>query len=66
MFELSKFSNVYIRSVASRGALGGLCNSIYDIIDIMKSFGFDKIIVETVGAGQTETEIFFMLVIQLF
>lgn len=59
MFELSKFSNVYIRSVASRGAVGGLCNSIYDIIDIMKSFGFDKIIVETVGAGQTETEIFY-------
>ena len=59
MFELSKFSNVYIRSVASRGAVGGLCNSIYDIIDIMKSFGFDKIIVETVGAGQTETDIFY-------
>jgi len=58
MFELTKSPNVYIRSLASRGASGGLCNSIYDIIEVMKSFGFDKIIIETVGAGQTEIEIF--------
>ena len=63
MFELTKSPNVYIRSLASRGASGGLCNSIYDIIEVMKSFGFDKIIIETVGAGQTEIEIFMPVIL---
>ncbi|PNR95349.1 ArgK/MeaB family GTPase [Petrotoga sp. 9PWA.NaAc.5.4] len=60
MFELSKFHNVYIRSMASRGSSGGLCSTIFHIIDVMKSFGFDKIIIETVGAGQSETDVFYV------
>lgn len=59
MFDLSKFHNVYIRSMASRGSSGGLCSIIFHIIDVMKSFGFDKIIIETVGAGQSETDVFY-------
>jgi len=59
MFDLTNSSNVYIRSIASRGAMGGVCNSIYDIIDVMKAFGFDTIIIETVGTGQSEIDIFY-------
>lgn len=49
--------NVFIRSLANRGALGGLHPSIIEISDVMKAFGFDYIIVETVGVGQSEVEI---------
>lgn len=49
--------DVYIRSLASRGNMGGLHPSIIEITDIMKSAPFDEIIIETVGVGQTETEI---------
>jgi LAO/AO transport system kinase len=48
---------VYIRSVASRGALGGLSPAVIEITDIMKSAPFDYIIIETVGVGQNEVEI---------
>jgi LAO/AO transport system kinase len=49
--------NVFIRSLANRGSLGGLHPSIIEITDVMKVFGFDYIIVETVGVGQSEVEI---------
>ncbi len=49
--------NVFIRSLASRGNSGGLHPSIIEITDVMKAAPFDIIIIETVGAGQTETEI---------
>lgn len=49
--------NVFIRSLASRGSLGGLHPSIIEITDVMKAFGFNYIIVETVGVGQSEVEI---------
>ena len=49
--------NVFIRSLASRGNSGGLHPSIIEITDVMKAAPFDEIIIETVGAGQTETEI---------
>lgn len=49
--------NVYIRSLASRGALGGLNTKIIEITDIVKQAPFDYIIVETVGVGQGEVEI---------
>lgn len=49
--------NVFIRSLANRGSLGGLHPSIIEISDVMKAFGFDYIIVETVGVGQSEVEI---------
>ena len=48
---------VYIRSLASRGALGGLHTHILEITQLMSLAGFDEIIVETVGVGQSEIEI---------
>ncbi len=49
--------NVFIRSLATRGSLGGLHPMIIEITDVMKAAGFDHIIVETVGVGQSEIEI---------
>ena len=49
--------DVFIRSLASRGSLGGLHPSIIEITDVMQAFGFDYIIIETVGVGQSEVEI---------
>ena len=49
--------NVYIRSLATRGALGGLNPKIIEITDLVKNAGFDHILVETVGVGQSEVEI---------
>ena len=49
--------NVFIRSLASRGNSGGLHPAIIEISDVMKAAPFDEIIIETVGAGQTEIEI---------
>ncbi|MBC8032541.1 MAG: methylmalonyl Co-A mutase-associated GTPase MeaB [Chitinophagaceae bacterium] len=48
---------VYIRSLASRGSLGGLSPKIIEITDLLKAAGFDYIIIETVGIGQSEIEI---------
>ena len=49
--------NVFIRSLATRGSLGGLHPKIIEIADVMKAAPFDYIIVETVGIGQSEIEI---------
>ena len=49
--------NVFIRSIATRGSLGGLSAAIIEIVDVMRAFAFDYIIVETVGVGQSEIEI---------
>jgi len=49
--------NVFIRSLATRGSLGGLHPKIIEICDLMKTAPFDFIIVETVGVGQSEIEI---------
>ncbi|HEY0055605.1 MAG TPA: methylmalonyl Co-A mutase-associated GTPase MeaB [Pedobacter sp.] len=49
--------NIYIRSIASRGSLGGLSGKIIEMTDVLKSSGFDYIILETVGVGQSEIEI---------
>lgn len=48
---------VFIRSLATRGSMGGLHPKIIEITDLMKAFPFDHIIVETVGVGQSEIEI---------
>jgi len=48
---------VFIRSLATRGHLGGLTRSTNDVITIMDALGFDVIIIETVGVGQDEVEI---------
>jgi len=49
--------NVYIRSVATRGTLGGISAKTIEMIDVMRSANFDMIFVETVGVGQSEIEI---------
>jgi len=49
--------NVFIRSLATRGSVGGLSPKIIEITDLIKSAKFDHIIVETVGVGQSEIEI---------
>jgi len=50
-------ANVFIRSVATRGSVGGLSAKIIEMTDVLKGAAFDYIIVETVGVGQSEIEI---------
>ena len=57
MNEWYTHPDVFIRSLASRGALGGLHPRIIEITDVVRSAGFDLVIVETVGVGQSEIEI---------
>jgi LAO/AO transport system kinase len=57
MSEWYLHPNVFIRSLASRGSVGGLHPKILEITDLMKAAGCDYIIVETVGVGQSEIEI---------
>jgi len=48
---------IFIRSMASRGRLGGIAHATSDAIDLLDAAGFDLVLVETVGAGQSEVEI---------
>jgi LAO/AO transport system kinase len=57
MIDLSGDKDVFIRSLASRGASGGLSAAVNDAADIMDVFGKDIILIETVGVGQGEIEI---------
>ena len=57
MMELAGDPNVFIRSMASRGSLGGLAVATRDVVRALDAGGFDTIIIETVGAGQAEVEI---------
>ncbi|MEH6404267.1 MAG: methylmalonyl Co-A mutase-associated GTPase MeaB [Sneathiella sp.] len=57
MSEHACDDKVFIRSLASRGHLGGLSRSASHVIDVMDAFGKDMIILETVGAGQSEVEV---------
>ena len=57
MQTLGLDKGVFIRSMATRGNLGGLARSTVDAVAILDAAGFDKIIVETVGVGQDEVEI---------
>jgi LAO/AO transport system kinase len=49
--------NLFIRSMASRGSLGGLAPKIFEVCDVLRAANFDYIIIETVGVGQSEVEI---------
>lgn len=51
---------VFIRSMGSRGAVGGLNDSIFGVITLYKLFGFDYILIETVGAGQSEIDVVYV------
>ena len=57
MSEFYTHPNVFIRSLASRGALGGLHPKIIEITDVVKHAPFDLVLVETVGVGQSEVEV---------
>jgi LAO/AO transport system kinase len=48
---------VYIRSMATRGSLGGLAAATREVADVLDGYGFDRILVETVGVGQSELDI---------
>jgi len=48
---------VYIRSLATRGALGGLSVATREAADVLDAFGFDRVLVETVGVGQSELDV---------
>jgi LAO/AO transport system kinase len=50
-------SGVFVRSMASRGSMGGLGEATDDVLEVMEAFGFDWIVVETVGTGQIEAEV---------
>ncbi len=57
MQELGHDTSIFVRSMASRGQLGGIARATGDVVKVLDAAGFDKIIVETVGAGQAEVEI---------
>ncbi|NDJ54866.1 MAG: methylmalonyl Co-A mutase-associated GTPase MeaB [Chloroflexi bacterium] len=57
MRDLSGDKGVFIRSMASRGSLGGLARTTADVVTVLDAAGFDVILIETVGAGQSEIDI---------
>ncbi|MDI3256417.1 MAG: methylmalonyl Co-A mutase-associated GTPase MeaB [Kyrpidia sp.] len=57
MLELSSYPNVFIKSLATRGSLGGTAASTADIIQLMDAYGKDVVVVETVGVGQVEFDV---------
>jgi len=57
MWELAGDPGVFIRSMASRGSLGGLAAATSDVCDVLEAVGFGRILIETVGVGQSELEV---------
>ena len=49
--------NVYIRSMATRGSLGGVATTTREVCDVLDAAGFDRIVIETVGVGQSELDV---------
>jgi LAO/AO transport system kinase len=50
-------AGVFIRSMASRGSMGGMSTTTGETADVMDAFGFDRVIIETVGVGQSELDV---------
>jgi LAO/AO transport system kinase len=50
-------AGVFIRSMATRGSLGGLAAATREVADVLDAFGFDRLIIETVGVGQSELDV---------
>ena len=48
---------VFIRSMATRGSIGGLATTTEEVCDVLDAFGFERILIETVGVGQTELDV---------
>ena len=57
MNDIATDPGIFIRSMATRGSLGGLATTTKEVVDLMDGFGFDRVLIETVGVGQTELEI---------
>lgn len=57
MRELAGDPGIFIRSMATRGSLGGLARATSDAVKLLDAAGFDRVLVETVGAGQAEVDI---------
>ena len=57
MESVSLDEGVFIRSMATRGSLGGLAASTREVVDVFDAFGFDRVIIETVGVGQSELDV---------
>ncbi len=57
MNDLATNPGLFIRSMATRGSLGGLAVATREVVDLMDAFGFPRLLIETVGVGQTELEI---------
>ncbi|HEV8265966.1 MAG TPA: methylmalonyl Co-A mutase-associated GTPase MeaB [Gemmatimonadales bacterium] len=57
MESVSLDAGVFIRSMATRGSQGGLATTTEEVADVLDAFGFDRILIETVGVGQTELDI---------
>ncbi len=57
MMELATDPGVFIRSMGTRGTLGGLTSSVYDVVEILDAAGMQIILIETVGVGQDEVDI---------
>jgi len=57
MRDLAEDPNVFIRSMATRGAVGGLCRAAMDVVRILDAASWNYVIVETAGAGQTDLDI---------
>ena len=57
MESVSLDPGVFIRSMATRGAQGGLATTTEEVTDVLEAFGFDRIVIETVGVGQTELDV---------
>jgi LAO/AO transport system kinase len=57
MEDVALDAGVYIRSLATRGSLGGLSGATREVCDVLDAFGIDRILIETVGVGQSELDI---------
>jgi LAO/AO transport system kinase len=57
MQDIATMDGIFIRSMATRGTLGGLCQAARDVIRILDAFGKDIVLIETVGVGQDEIEV---------
>ncbi|NNL31206.1 MAG: methylmalonyl Co-A mutase-associated GTPase MeaB [Gemmatimonadetes bacterium] len=57
MNDIAMDPGIFIRSMATRGSLGGLATTTKEVVDLMDGFGFPRVLIETVGVGQTELEI---------
>jgi LAO/AO transport system kinase len=57
MNDIAQDDGVFIRSMATRGSVGGLAVTTKEVADVLDAFGFDRVLLETVGVGQSELDI---------